>query len=69
MRRAFSQAFSCPLERFRMLMTSPGLRVRVNLLARAHFGYPQTVQAVNDALNPFAIAEQNHAVGRLAGNR
>ena len=34
-------------------MTSPGLRVRVNLLARTHFGYPQTVQAVNDSLNPF----------------
>jgi len=52
-----------------MLITSPGLRVRVNLLARSHFGYPQTVQAVDDALNQFAIAEQNHAVGRLAGNR
>ena len=38
-------------------MTSPGLRVRVNLLARSYFGYPQTVQAVNDALNPFGIAE------------
>jgi hypothetical protein len=31
-------------------MTSPGLRVRVNLLARSYFGYPQTVQAVDDAL-------------------
>lgn len=50
-------------------MTSPGLRVRVNLLARSHFRYPQTVQAVDDSLNPFGIAEQNHAVGRLAGNR
>lgn len=50
-------------------MNSPGLRVGVNLLARSYFGYPQTVQAVDDALNPFAIAEQNHAVGRLAGNR
>jgi hypothetical protein len=49
-----------------MLITSPGLRVRVNLLARSHFGYPQTLQAVDDALNPFAIAEQNHAVGRFA---
>jgi len=68
-RQAFSQALSCPLERFRMLMTSPGLRVGVNLLARSDFGYPQTVQAVNDALNPFGLAEQNHAVGRLAGNR
>jgi hypothetical protein len=52
-----------------MLMTSPGLQVGVNLLARAHFGYPQTLQAVDGSLNPFGIAEQNHAVGRLAGNR